>query len=188
MVYAHDTEVALLSVAQLVNTWVTQLREGWDPLAERSGLERFLRDQPFSGRIDGGQDELEQVRGLRPRLHGFWTADGPDEAVELVNAVLRETAARPYLVKHDGWDWHLHVTEPDQPLAVRISAEAAMAVSELIRADDLDRLRICGAGDCVAVLVDLSRNRSKRFCDTGNCGNRMNVAAYRARKAASTTS
>ena len=28
-----------------------------------------------------------------------------------------------------------------------------------------------------------SRNGSKRYCDTGNCGNRMNVNAYRARRA-----
>ncbi|MEO6955771.1 MAG: CGNR zinc finger domain-containing protein [Antricoccus sp.] len=28
--------------------------------------------------------------------------------------------------------------------------------------------------------MDLSRNRSKRFCE-GGCGNRTNVAAYRAR-------
>ena len=184
MVYAHDTEAALLSVAQLVNTLVTAQREGWDPLAERAGLDAFLHDQPFSGRIEGSRDELEQVRALRPRLHAFWAADGPDEAVARGNDILRETAATPYLVKHDGWDWHLHVTEPDQPLAVRMGAEAAMAVSELIRADDLDRLRTCAAGDCEAVLVDLSRNRSRRFCDTGNCGNRMHVAAYRARKAA----
>ena len=31
------------------------------------------------------------------------------------------------------------------------------------------------------VLVDLSKNRSRRFCDTGNCGNRQHVAAYRER-------
>jgi predicted RNA-binding Zn ribbon-like protein len=33
------------------------------------------------------------------------------------------------------------------------------------------------------VLVDLSRNRSRMFCDTGNCGNRQHVAAYRERRA-----
>jgi predicted RNA-binding Zn ribbon-like protein len=32
------------------------------------------------------------------------------------------------------------------------------------------------------VLVDLSKNRSRRFCEQ-NCGNRANVAAYRARRA-----
>jgi predicted RNA-binding Zn ribbon-like protein len=59
-----------------------------------------------------------------------------------------------------------------------------MGFLDLVRADDLDRLRICGADDCSDVVVDLSKNRSKRYCDTGNCGNRTNVAAYRARKRA----
>jgi predicted RNA-binding Zn ribbon-like protein len=31
--------------------------------------------------------------------------------------------------------------------------------------------------------MDLSRNRSRIFCDTGNCGNRQHVAAYRERRA-----
>jgi predicted RNA-binding Zn ribbon-like protein len=33
------------------------------------------------------------------------------------------------------------------------------------------------------VFVDLSRNRSGKFCDTRNCGNRQHVAAYRERRA-----
>ena len=57
-----------------------------------------------------------------------------------------------------------------------------MALVDVIRADELDRLRVCAADDCEDVVVDLSKNRSKRFCD-GGCGNRANVAAYRARKA-----
>jgi predicted RNA-binding Zn ribbon-like protein len=74
------------------------------------------------------------------------------------------------------------VTRPDAPLAHRLAAEAAMGFLDLVREDDLDRLKICAAEDCQDVLVDLSRNSSKRYCDTGNCGNRTNVAAYRARK------
>ncbi len=57
-----------------------------------------------------------------------------------------------------------------------------MGILDLVRADELDRLRTCAADDCDDVLVDLSKNRSKRYCATGNCGNRANVAAYRARK------
>ncbi|MDT4918514.1 MAG: hypothetical protein QOH89_3214, partial [Pseudonocardiales bacterium] len=54
---------------------------------------------------------------------------------------------------------------------------------DVIRGDELDRLRVCAASDCEDVLIDLSKNRSRRFCDSG-CGNRANVAAYRARLAA----
>ena len=38
------------------------------------------------------------------------------------------------------------------------------------------------ADDCEAIVLDLSRNRSRRFCST-SCGNRVAVAAYRARQA-----
>jgi predicted RNA-binding Zn ribbon-like protein len=60
-----------------------------------------------------------------------------------------------------------------------------MAFVDVIRTDELDRLRICAADDCEDVLVDLSKNRSRRFCEAG-CGNRVAVAAYRARKRAGT--
>jgi predicted RNA-binding Zn ribbon-like protein len=105
-----------------------------------------------------------------------------DEAAELVNELLVEADARPYLARHDELDWHLHLTRPDQPLELRIAAETAMAFLDLIRTDEWVRMKTCAATDCADVLVDLSKNRSKRFCDSGNCANRMHVTAYRARQ------
>jgi predicted RNA-binding Zn ribbon-like protein len=71
----------------------------------------------------------------------------------------------------------------DAPLATRIAVEAAMAMADLVRTGELSRLRICEYPDCDNVVVDLSRNRSRRFCEAG-CGNRAAVTAYRARRAA----
>jgi len=99
-----------------------------------------------------------------------------------VNALLREAHALPQLVKHDSWDYHLHATPPDAPLAERMAVEAAMAFADVIRTQQLDRLRLCAADDCDSVHVDLSKNRSRRFCST-LCANRTNVAAYRMRQA-----
>ena len=178
MLFAHDSEIALTEAAALVNT----LSEGVDELEERAGLDDFLQRFPFSGTVLHTDEELVLVRALRERLRSLWDATDRDAAAAIVNEILREADARPYLAKHDQWDWHLHVTEPDAPLAQRIGAEAAMGFLDLIRADDLDRLKLCSADDCSDVVVDLSRNKSKRFCATGNCGNRANVAAYRARK------
>jgi predicted RNA-binding Zn ribbon-like protein len=138
----------------------------------------------ISGRRRGTVAELRTVQALRPRLRAVWEAPDADHAAQIVNRLLVEADARPHLTKHDGWDWHLHVTESAAPLVDRLAAEAAMAFADLIRAGELDRLRICAASDCQAVLVDLSRNRSHRYCDTGNCANRLHVAAYRARRAA----
>lgn len=69
----------------------------------------------------------------------------------------------------------------DAPLADRLGAETAMVFADLVRTGEQRRLKTCAAPDCDAVLVDLSRNRSRMFCDTGNCGNRQHVAAYRER-------
>ena len=106
-----------------------------------------------------------------------------DGAVPLVNEMLRDGRALPRLVIHDGFDWHIHATSDDAPLATRIMVEAALAFVDVIRADEYDRVRICAADDCDGVYVDFSKNGSKRYCDIGNCGNRMNVNAYRRRKA-----
>jgi predicted RNA-binding Zn ribbon-like protein len=155
---------------------------GHDQLSSITDLDAFLIENPFTGVHKRTRPELNAVRALRSRLRSVW--DSPDEAttVQIVNDLLREAKALPYLTKHDDWDWHLHVTEPEASLAHRMGAEAAMAFVDLVRTNDLDRLRHCAADDCDAVLVDLSRNKSRRYCSTGNCGNRMNVAAYRARR------
>jgi predicted RNA-binding Zn ribbon-like protein len=183
MLFSHDTEVSLAETADLVNTVGA---EG-DTLVTLADLDEFLARHPHSGVIRRTQNELESLRGLRARLRKFWTIHDRDAVAALVNEILDEADARPYLSRHDEWDWHLHVTRPETPLADRIAAEAAMAFLDLIRADALGRLRICAAADCDDVLIDLSKNSSKRYCDTGNCGNRTNVAAYRARKRLQTT-
>ena len=59
-----------------------------------------------------------------------------------------------------------------------MAVDAAMAFADVIRAGELARLRLCAADDCDDVLVDLSKNRSRRFCGL-TCANRVNVAAYR---------
>lgn len=175
MLFAHDTEVALADAAALVNTE----SEDPDPLMERASYLEFVHGIDWSGPITGDDAERAGVRALRPVLRELWSLD-EDVIVERVNELLRRESALPQLVKHDSWDWHLHATPNDAPLATRWGVETAMAMVDLVRAGELSRLRQCAASDCDGVLVDLSRNRSKRYCELG-CGNRLNVAAYRAR-------
>ncbi|MBB2892952.1 CGNR zinc finger domain-containing protein [Flexivirga oryzae] len=175
MVFAHDTEVALTGAAALVNTAV----EDPDPLLDEASYLDFVRGWEWSGPVVGSAAEREAVRAIRPEIRALWTDDEP-ALVARVNDLLRRESALPQLVKHGDWDWHLHATPPDAPLASRWIVEVAMAMVDVVRAGELRRLRTCAADDCDGVLVDLSRNRSKRYCDLG-CGNRLAVAAYRAR-------
>ncbi len=181
MVFAHDTEVALEFVVTLVNSATTG-PGGSDALSTLDDLDRLLATGSWTGSRARDQDELEAVRALRPQLRALWTAS-EDDAVVGVNTILRETSACPQLVKHDEWDWHLHATPREAPLAERIAVEAAMALVDLIRLGELDRLRVCEADDCNDIVLDLSRNRSRRYCE-GGCAARAHTAAYRARKAA----
>ena len=189
MLFTHDTELALASTADLVNTAADP-----DLLPDVGALAAFLDRWEWSGRRDNDDAEVAAVRDLRPRLRRLWVEAGDggqvagsaahkDTVVQLVNDLLAEYDARPYLVRHDGWDYHLHATSQDAPLVARMAVEAGMAMADMVRADELSRLRICEMSDCDDVLVDLSRNRSKRYCGLG-CTNRAAVHAYRARKSA----
>jgi predicted RNA-binding Zn ribbon-like protein len=178
MIFAHDTEVALASAAGLVNTG----RGGKELLSDEAALDEFVQAWGWTGGRAHDLAELDGVRRLRPRLARMWELP-KDDAAALVNSLLREANALPQLVKHDHWDYHLHATSQDAPLADRMAVEAAMAFTDVIRTDQLGRLRVCAAAHCDDVHVDLSKNRSRRFCSVA-CANRTNVAAYRTRRAA----
>ncbi|HEX4450817.1 MAG TPA: CGNR zinc finger domain-containing protein [Kofleriaceae bacterium] len=149
-------------------------------LPDLAALDRFVREHRWTGKRERDDAELESVRELRAMLRRFWKSS-EQTIVALVNRVLRDGHACPQLVKHDGWDYHLHSTAPEAPLATRMAVEAAMGMLDLVRTKELSRLRTCEYPSCDDVLVDLSKNRSKRFCGT-NCGNRAAVEAYRARR------
>jgi predicted RNA-binding Zn ribbon-like protein len=176
VLFAHDTEVALQAAAALVNTE----EQAGDHLSSLEDLDRFVAKWGWTGSRRRDAGELEQVRAIRPRLRGLWELDA-DGVVTEVNAILHDSRAMPQLVRHDEWDYHLHATPPEASLADRIVVEAAMAFVDVVRQGELDRLRVCGADDCNDVVVDLSKNRSRRYC-SATCSSRVNVAAFRARQ------
>ena len=151
-----------------------------DTLTTRAELEAFLDEHGFTGTRRGAAAELPAVRALRPRLRALLTR-ARDAAAGLVNDLLGEEHALPQLVRHGDHDWHVHAVAPDAPLATRMAVEAAMAMIDVIRADEMSRLDLCDDPECEGLVLDLSRNRSRRFCSTA-CTNRAAVAAYRARK------
>ncbi|KKW65650.1 CGNR zinc finger domain-containing protein [Mycolicibacterium elephantis] len=181
MLFSHDTDLTLRAICVLVNSD----RVDGDQLADMAALNRYLDRFGWTGRRDHDDEELRAVQRLRERLGKVWAATGDEEqVVSEVNALLSDTRAAPWLTRHPEMpEWHLHLASVSDPLWQRMGAEMAMALADLIRIGELRRLKTCAAPDCEAVLVDLSRNRSGKFCDTGNCGNRQHVAAYRQRRA-----
>ena len=185
MLFAYDVESTLISTAALVNTLPELSDSGRDELTTPAELDDFIRANQYTGSRTHDEAELAGVRAIREPLRELWTIADEEKVVDRVNGMLTAARALPQIVRHDDLGWHLHATSSESPLADRILVEAAMGWVDVIRNDERERMRICAADDCQAVLVDFSRNRSKRYCDVGNCGNRANVAAYRARRSAS---
>lgn len=179
--FTHDTISGLTAATALANTVPQASKSRDDEMESIADLKRFTATHCYTGLIAGDDDELRQVRATRDQLLSLWDLN-PDDLVQAVNALLSVHRAIPQLVRHDRHDWHIHAIDPQRPLAHRIAVEAAMGILDLIRIGEQGRLRRCVAEDCEAVLVDLSRNRSRRFCDVSNCANRSHVANYRARK------
>ena len=184
MLFSHDTELTLRAACALINTD----RVDGEQLGSQRELDGYLEGWGWTGRRDHDDAELEAVHELRRRLGRIWaSADDEVRTVGRVNALLSDTRAAPWLTRHPEMpEWHLHLASIDDPLAQRMGAEMAMSLADLVRVGELRRLKICAAPDCEAALLDLSRNRSRMFCDTGNCGNRQHVAAYRERRSKET--
>jgi predicted RNA-binding Zn ribbon-like protein len=175
VIFTHDTEAALLAAVELANSGLEP-----DTLTTVADLDEFFVRHVYTGSHTHTQAELDAVRALRAPLRALFTS-GRDQAVEIVNRMLADTHALPQLVRHGDVDWHVHAIGPDAPLDTRIVVETAMAMIDVIRADEMSRFSVCADDTCDGVVLDLSRNRSRKFCSVA-CGNRNAVAAYRSRQ------
>jgi predicted RNA-binding Zn ribbon-like protein len=177
----HDTLVGIQETVDLVNS--DDRRANTDLLATIEDLDAYLARHGVTGRRTRDRTELEAMRRLRSTLREvFERADAGDatRVVDALNDLLARSNASPRLVQHDDQPLHLHFTPADATLERRLGAELATSLAIVVRDGGIRRLRICDAPDCASVLIDVSKNRSRRFCDT-QCGNRQNVAAYRRR-------
>src|SRR4051812_333496 len=123
MVFIRDTEQSLRAAVYLVNTLPGF--DDDDTLRTLADFEAYLALNPYTGTIRRDVGELAAVRAIRPRLRRLWDVDR-EGAVPLVNEMLADGRALPRLMKHDEYDWHIHATSDDAPLATRILVEAAM--------------------------------------------------------------
>ncbi|MGK5500038.1 CGNR zinc finger domain-containing protein [Streptomyces sp. URMC 125] len=180
MLINHDTRCALDSVVDLLNTAPDEY--GPDTLTDVRALCAYVERNSLSGveRLD--EADLAAVRRVRERFAEVFAAPDSRGAAELVNTLVAAAGTTPQLTDHDGYDWHIHYFAPGASLADHLAADGGMALAFLIVAGERERLRRCAAPDCRRAFIDLSRNRSRRYCDSRTCGNRLHVAAYRARQ------
>lgn len=103
-----------------------------------------------------------------------------DSDLALIGDAAAAGAARSRLVyDRDGVGWSLpsDSDELERPLW-----DIARSAADLLTSEDHDRIKECASTTCEWVFLDRSRNRSRRWCDMSDCGNRAKARRFQARK------
>ena len=177
MDFTHYTDHCVQTAADLVNTLGHP--SGNEHLGTPEELERFMSEHEMEPPYGVVEAEIAEVHKVRARLEKVFHAADAAAAVAMLNELLEDYAAKPYLTDHDG-KWHFHYAPDGAPASRRLATATAMGLATVISEYGIERLGICNADDCGDVFVDMSRNRSRRYCND-QCTTRTNVAAFRAR-------
>ena len=96
--------------------------------------------------------------------------------IEILSSEVSEMLKRIGLMHEDNkfeWKWNVGENELDQILWPILSSS-----SELLTSADMERIGICEGDGCGWLFFDQSRNRSRKWCDMGDCGNRAKARRF----------
>ncbi|MEW2485783.1 ABATE domain-containing protein [Streptomyces sp. NPDC048411] len=142
--------------------------------------ESRLASGPDLADLAVSDDELARAHELRAALWRLTTALAHGQAadpadIEVVNAVAAAPPLVPRIAAGSGREW-----APGATGSALLSTVARDAVG-LFTGPYAQRIRECGAHNCLLLFVDTSRPGKRRWCAMERCGNRQKVRAHRAR-------
>lgn len=137
------------------------------------------------GRPQEAEGVLERAIALRRLCYRIFSPIGAGETpsspdLEALNEILPDANRRLRVVLVDGgyrWSW----AEEEGGALDRVLWPLIRSAADLLTSDELARLRLCDAHDCGWLFIDASRNRSRRWCDMSDCGNRAKARRHRER-------
>lgn len=128
-------------------------------------------------------DHARTLRTAVNRLIPVLTETEIDRAAGALNELLEQYTTRPWLSRHDGHAWHLHVDRGDDAgWDEWFLSSSSLALAQLLA----DRGRIawgeCAAEACGTLFLDAGPGSARRYCSPA-CSSRARVAAHRRRRA-----
>ena len=131
----------------------------------------------------GAEAVLVRARQLREAIYRAFTSlqsgASPTSAdlatIAAENA--RATVHRRLVPTEDGCVWQYG----DEDALERPLWSVALAASTLLTSPDVSRVKECASDNCNWLFLDVSKNRSRRWCDMKDCGNRAKARRHRAR-------
>ncbi|HRE20496.1 MAG TPA: CGNR zinc finger domain-containing protein [Rhabdaerophilum sp.] len=160
-----------------------------DHLTDIGAIEAWLRHAGLmkgarSAASGAGKAALEAALDLRGVINRIGTAlVGQKEPASNDLAALHKSAALglPVLDLARDTTGHYVWREPAPPSHEALLARLALDAVDVLRFDDLSRLRRCPGEDCGWLFLDTSKNGKRRWCDMTVCGNRAKARRHRAK-------
>ena len=168
---AHPEE-HLFGYADLVG-WAEQAGAVDRPLARRLSAAAGRRPQDAAKVFRRAIDLREAIfRAFDARAAG---RRPPAAAVDTIDREARVAAAHRGIRSRDG---ELGYAWDDDGALDRAIWPMALAASELLLSDAEPIVKECSSETCDWLFIDRSRNRSRRWCDMRDCGNRAKVRRF----------
>lgn len=139
------------------------------PPAQLRRLEKRAALDPAGARA--ARREAVDLREALYRMFAAVAEERPIDAEDL--GVFNRALARMRLGRDFEWEWTAGPDALDSLLAPIVRAALALFTGDLRQ-----RVRVCAASDCVWLFLDTSKNRSRRWCDMKQCGNRNKVRRF----------
>jgi predicted RNA-binding Zn ribbon-like protein len=139
----------------------------------------------------GAQDTLSRALALREAIHQVVSraiaGESQDESdLSALNRELSVALSHLRVMPADGtytWGWDRSEDQGKTPLDSPLWP-VAQSAAELLTSERLGRVKVCAGEGCGWIFLDESRNFSRRWCDSRDCGNRERVRRHLARKRA----
>ena len=141
---------------------------------------------------EGARETLSRALALREAIHRLISADIAGESqdendLSALNRELSIALSHLRVMPADGaysWGWDRSGDEGKTPLDSPLW-RVAQSAAQLLTSEKLGRVKLCAGEGCGWIFLDESRNSSRRWCDSRDCGNRERVRRHLARKRAS---
>ncbi len=195
----HAASLPLLGGVLCLNfaNTVSGLREGGHEREHLGAYEQFVAWAAHAGAVElaearallersredtaGATRALHRALALRDAIHDIFAAVAhrrrpPERALDGLNGALSEALRHARIVAADGrfvWDWDNLTARLEAPLWPVLRSAA-----DLLTAGELERVKQCPYPHCGWLFVDLSKNKSRRWCEMSVCGNRTKARRH----------
>ncbi|KAB2860896.1 MAG: CGNR zinc finger domain-containing protein [Anaerolineae bacterium] len=181
---SHYSEQLIQFVVDFANTYDPFLDEP-EFLRTPADLQKFLEQRHIEMSEPLTEMEFLKIRRLRDRLRDIFLRLETSEPSEIVGAINGLLGATPVNLQASISEGELIEIKYEIPtnvvLVERLAVEVGLGLTLALQQYGPERLKVCAAAPCQEVFIDVSKNKSRRFCGE-RCANRYNVAHFRERQ------